>query len=316
MTVITTLFEHQGFGGAANTFSAGRGTRYRGVRLGGLANEVTSFRASATEGSDGNVYGFTHRDFDGRFACLNVPEGWTSWYSDVGPLNDDIESALLVNRDKEETSLDPVFWLADAFATQLDAMLAGQPVRRDGDPVISGVFFPAYDPERVFLRIQQNLVVEVDVGSQAEVLGVQVLPSDLIIDDYHSSIAYDIFLDLASLRRLRAEVHWVTTWVEGGMFTDQVFEQLHAQATGAVGTLNQALAALGDLSEAIAIIRRRFFGQPYVLPGSLPNMPPPSSNFGVIGDSNEGATIVLPLRSFLSDVADLAAVPAALGRGP
>jgi hypothetical protein len=298
MTVTATLFEHQDFGGTSNTFTTFGNERYRGVRLGSLANEVTSLRATSTNGKDGNAYGFTGRDFDGRFACLNVPEGWSCWYSNVGSLNDDIESTLLVSRDKEEASLDAVFWIAGAFSTQLDAMLAGRPVRRDGDPIITGLFFPAHDPGRVFLRIKQNLVVSVDVGGEAEIFGVQVLPSDLIIDDYHSSISYDIFLDLASITRMRAEVHWVSTWVEGGLFTGEVLDQLHAQAMDAVGTLNGALSALGDLTNAISIIRRKFFGQPYVLPGWLPQMPPPNSNFGRLGDSTEGATIMLPLRSF------------------
>lgn len=301
MTVTTTLFEHQDFGGSANTFSLGS-PRYSGVRLDGLANQVTSLRASAANGKDGNVYAFTNRDFDGHFACLNAPDGWTCWFSNVGPLNDDIESTLLVNRDKEEAPIDAVFWLQNAFATQLDAMLAGRPVRRDGDPILSAVFFPAYDPGRVFLRIKQNLVVEVDVGGHAEIFGVQVLPSDVIIDDYHSSIAYDIFFDLASITRMRAEVHWVTTWVESGLFTNDVFDELESQAMDGVGALNQALTALSDLSEVIATIRRRYFAQPYVLPGAMPSMPPPNSNFGTIGDSNDGATIVLPLRSLFSTV--------------
>ena len=316
MTVIATLFEHQDFGGVANTFSTPAGERYRGVRLGQLANEVTSLRATSSGGKDGNVYGFTNRDFDGRFASLNMPEGWTCWWSNVGSLNDDIESALLVNRDKEEANLDAGFWLANAFATKLDEKLAGKPVRRDGDPLVSSVFFPSYDPARVFLRIKQNLVVEVDVGANAEIWGVQVLPSDLIIDDYHSYIAYDIALDLQSITRMRAEVAWVTTWVESGLFTDDVFDQLSGEAMGAVGDLNQALGALGDLTEVIAAFRKRFFSQPYLLPGMLPNMPPPDANFGAMGDSNDGATIVLPLLSLYSAVVDADRASWRVSHGP
>jgi len=315
MTVTATFFEHENFGGSASSFSTGT-ARYRGVHLGGLANEVTAMRATAAGGKDGNVYGFTNGNFDGRFASLNMAEGWTCWYSNVGPLNDDIESVLLVNRDKEEANLDAAFWLANAFATKLDEMLAGKPVRRNGDPVVSSVFFPSYDPGRVFLRIKQDLVVEVDVGANAEIFGVQVLPSDLIIDDYHSSIAYDIFLDLQSITRMRAQVAWVTTWVEGGLFTDDVFDQLSSQAMDGVGELNKALGALGDLTEVMAAFRKRYFAQPYLLPGFLPAMPPPESNFGAMGNSNDGATIVLPLRSLLQSVVDRGISLAAIARDP
>lgn len=307
MTVTASFFEHKDFGGVSSMFTVASGSRYRGVRLSRLRNEVTSLRATASGGRDGNVYGFTNRDFAGRFACLNVPDGWTSWYSNVGSLNDDIESALLVNRDKEEAYLDAVFWLSNAFAAQVDSMLAGRPVTREGEPVISSNFFPDYDPTRFFLRIRQNLLVKVDVGAEAEIFGIQVLPSDVIIDDYHSHIAYDIAIDLESITRISAQVAWVTTWVEGGLFTDQVFDQLHTAAMDGVDPLNQALRALGDLSNAISLIRRRRFGQPYLLPGQTPQMPPPNSNFGRIGDSNEGATIVLPLRTwFTIGLADLA----------
>lgn len=83
MTVTATFFEHENFGGSASSFSTGT-ARYRGVHLGGLANEVTAMRATAAGGKDGNVYGFTNQNFDGRFASLNMAEGWTCWYSNVG----------------------------------------------------------------------------------------------------------------------------------------------------------------------------------------------------------------------------------------
>lgn len=299
MTVIASLFEHQDFTGVANTFVANTNNRYRGVRLGNLANKVTSLRATSSDGMHGNTYGFTGRDFDGRFACLNMPEGWTSWYSHVGPLNDDIESALLVNRDREEATLEATTWIPGAFSRELERLLAGRPVSAVGEPVISGVFFPSYDPDKVFLRVKQNLDVRVDVGSEIEIFGIQVVPDDLIIDHYACYIAYDIFLDLASITRLRARVHWVTTWVESGLFSQDVFNELHPQAMAGAAQMDEALNALGDLSKAISSIRRRFFAQPYVLPGSTPAMPPPNANFGRLGDSNEGATIVLPLRSLV-----------------
>ena len=304
MTVTATFFEHQDFGGTADTFTTGGNPRFRGVRLGRLANRVTAMRATASSGQDGNVYGFTNRDFDGRFACLNIADGWTCWFSNVGSgLNDDIESALLVNRDKEEASIDPTTWLANAFVSQIDALLAGTPVQREGDPVFSAAIFPGHNPNGVFLRIRQNLLVKVDIGAEVEIFGIQVVPSDLIVDDYHCTIGYDIAFELQTVRRIRARVaHVHDPIVESGLFQGRVRDELTARVNDAVGTLNGALGALGDLSAAIALIRRRHFATPYVLPGPMPNMPPPGSNFGRIGDSNEGATIVLPLRSLFTVV--------------
>ena len=82
-----------------------------------------------------------------------------------------------------------------------------------------------------------------------------------------------------------------------------------------VGELNKALGALGDLTEVMAAFRRRFFSQPSRC-WILLVMPPPESNFGAIGNSNDGATIVLPLRSLLKSAVDRGISLAAIARDP
>jgi hypothetical protein len=45
-------------------------------------------------------------------------------------------------------------------------------------------------------------------------------------------------------------------------------------------------------------------------------MPPPESSFGAIGDSNDGASIVLPLRSLFSAVVNADRASWTVSHGP
>ena len=100
MAVFCEFFEHSNFAGDSVSYIADNNWRYHWVKFGSaLGNEITSLRANAYSGTGGNVYGFSERDFLGSFASLNMAQGWTCWWSNVGgAMNDDIESALLVNR--------------------------------------------------------------------------------------------------------------------------------------------------------------------------------------------------------------------------
>lgn len=278
MSINCTFYEHQDFGGASRAYTLTNDWRYWWVKFGSdLGNEITSFRANAYGGRDGNVYGLTNRDFTGRFASLNMVEGWTCWWKNVGgDLNDDIESALLVNRDKDEFVLGLTDLIKEGFKTQLDEKLAGRDVRRNGDPTISAVFWPTYDPSRKFVRINQNLTVELDWWP-----------------DYDASISYDIYFYLASDTEVRAYVAWIHSWVEGGVYSDDIIDELHPQAVDAAGQIDTVLAEKLPLLTLVAAFRRKTFRQLYLLPGTEPAMPPPSTNFGRSGDSNEDCSLVL-----------------------
>lgn len=276
MAINCAYFKHHNLTGDSSSFALDNSWRYWRIKFGSvLRNEITSFRASAHSGFAGNVYGFANNDYTGAFAALNMAEGWTCWWNNVGPLNDTIESAIQVNRNLNEFTLELGGMIRDRFKDQLDAQLAGQQVSRSGDPIISAMLWPSFDPTRKFLRIHQPLHVALDWWP-----------------DYAASITYDIYFYLASPTEVRAYVAWVHTWVEGGIFSGDISDELHPQALAGAAQVDAALASQLPLLTLVAAFRGRF-DRLYLLPGLVPEMPPPNTNFGRLGESSEGCTLVL-----------------------
>ncbi len=276
MAVFAEFFEHQNFGGRREQFTLSNSWRYWWIKFGsGLANEVTSLRANASSGFNGNVYGFTSRDFLGKYAALNMAEGWTCWWSNVGGLNDDIESALLINRNKLEVVMALKDQIAPDFAAEFDAQAKGQKVHRRGDPRVYAVYFPSFDPGATFVRIEQDLTVELDCWW-----------------DYEAQVRFDIRLGLTG-NQVNAWVAWTHTWVESGVFSGQISSQLHPKMVAAAGNLNQKLAdKLALLNFGIALAGYQL-GQVYLLPGRQAAFPPPSSRFGHQGTATEDCCVAI-----------------------
>lgn len=272
MAIHAEFFKHSNFGGYSESFSLNNNWRYYWIKFGSkLRNEITSLRANAHSGFDGNVYGLTRRNFLGEYASLNMSEGWTCWWSNVGgKLNDDIESALLINRNKTELVVELKEQIADTFTSKLDEKLAGTQASRKGDPKIYSVFWPNYDSSRKFVRIEQNLNIAVDWWP-----------------DYDARIRYDIYLYLDSNGKVQGYVAWTHVWVEGGVFSNKIHDELKPKIEDGASELN---AELQNKLQAFSFVS---FRRLYLLPGGEPSMPPPSSNFGTTGNARDNSTLVL-----------------------
>jgi len=267
MAVYAEFFKHADFGGSMESFTLNNNWRYWWIKFGStLGNEISSMRANAYSGYNGNVYGLTKRNFLGKFAALNMDEGWTSWWSYVGgDLNDDIESALLINRNKDELVIGLKDQIAATFVSGMDAALAGTQVSRKGDPRIFSLFWPGHDPTKKFVSIEQDLNVALDWWP-----------------DYDAQVRYDIYLYLNGAGNVQGYVAWVYVWVEGGIFTGDIFDSLQPQLVSGASTLTS------QLQSQLAALSAFSFSRLYLLPG-----PPPSSSFGDIGDAKNDSTLVL-----------------------
>jgi hypothetical protein len=267
MSVYAEFYEHKDFGGYMESFTLNNSWRYQWIRFGSkLGDEISSLRATASLGFDGNTYGFTQGDFLGRYAALNMAEGWTSWWSYVGgALNDDIESAILVNRNKNELVIGLKDQIADSFASGIDDALAGTQVSRKGSPRVFSLFWPGHDPGKIFMSIEQDLNVALDWWP-----------------DYDAQVRYDIEISLNSAGNVQAHVAWVYVWVEGGIFSGDIFDSLQPQLVNGAGALNT------QLQSKLAALSAFSFAGLYLLPGS-----PPSTSFGDIADAKDNSTLVL-----------------------
>jgi hypothetical protein len=277
MSVDCTFYKHQDFGGDSRSYSLSNSWRYRWIKFGSpLKNEITSLRANAYSGRNAHVYGFTGNNFLGDYASLNIPNGWTSWWSNVGgQMNDDIESALMINRSNDEFTLSMEDTIADEFSTQLASFLAGEDASARGAPKVYATFYPSWDPNRKFVTIEQGLRVDVPWWP-----------------DYDASMRYDIYFYLHSPTEVRAYVAWVHTWVEGGVFSGKINDQLHPQVMSGASDVNDALAGQLPLLSLVALFRGPIQSL-YLLPGREPLMPPPNSSFGATGNAKEDCQLVL-----------------------
>ena len=266
MPVHAEFFKHRDFRGSVETFNLNN-SRYRWVKFGSrLRNEISSLRANAYGGNNGHLYAMTNRNFTGDYAALNMRNGSTSWWSYVGgALNDDIESALLINRSENEVVLSLKDLILDDFKSGIDQALSGTPVKRRGNPTIYGSFWPGHDSSRKFATIEQNLKVEIDWWP-----------------DYDARVRYDLYFYLNGSGKAQVYVAWTHVWVEGGIFSRRIFNELNPQLVAGANRLTEELQAL------ISVLSLCTFRDVYLLPGKQP-----SNNFGDLGNTKDDTMLVL-----------------------
>jgi hypothetical protein len=267
MSIYAEFYEHKDLGGYMESFDLPNDWRYRWIHFGSkLGDEISSLRATASSGLNGNVYGFTQGDFLGKYAALNMDDGWTSWWSYVGgALNDDIESAIVVNRNKGELVIGLKDQISDSFASGMDAALADTQVSRRGEPRIFTLFWPGHEPGKIFVSIEQDLAVALDWWP-----------------DYDAQVRYDVEVSLDGGGHVQAYVAWVYVWVEGGVFSGDIFDSLQPQLVSGAAALNT------QLQSKLAALSAFSFADLYLLPGS-----PPSASFGDIAGAKDNSTLVL-----------------------
>ena len=166
-----------------------------------------------------------------------------------------MKSALILRRNAKEVVQALKNLIGPDFKTEFDNEAAGQ-AHRSGDPNIYGVFFPSYDPQAMLVRIEQNLVVELDCWW-----------------DYDARVQFDIQFRILSDGRLDGFCKWVWVWVEGGIFSHDVYNGLAPKMVAAAGTLTQKLRDKLAVLNFGAVLAGYKFGSTYVLPGSPPSFP-------------------------------------------
>lgn len=277
MSIFAEFFKHANFGGHTESFTLTNNWRYYWIKFGStLRNEITSFRANAYSGTGGNVYGFASRNFLGEYAALDMSPGWTCWWSNVGSaMNDDIESALLINRSQSELVLPLRDQIADPFIEAFDEETKGTQVSRRGGPKVYSVYWPSFSPNRKFVRIEQDLRVALDWWP-----------------DYDARVRFDVYLYLSN-GQVNGYVDWVHTWVEGGIFSGDILDELHPKMLNGASELTSQIQDQLALLNLFAVLGGYSFQRLYLLPGNEPEMPPPSAEFGHMGTATENSTLAL-----------------------
>jgi hypothetical protein len=272
MAVHVDFYKNKNFGGSVDPFTRSNTSRYLWIVFGSsFGDAISSFRANAYGGKNGNVFAFMGNHFLGDYMSLNMKDGGTSWWNVIGSAhNDDISSAILVNREKSEFATGLKEQMAGDFSTALDAKLKGTQVSRSGAPRIFSNFWPGHDPNKTFVSIEQDLHVTLDWWP-----------------DYDAQVRYDIYLYLNGSGKVQGYVAWTYVWVEGGIFSGDIFDSLQPKLVAGASELTT------KLQQKLAIFQGFTFSTLYLLPG-----PPPSNAFGDVRNAKDDATLVLAPKPF------------------
>ncbi|HSK81082.1 MAG TPA: hypothetical protein VLQ45_31805 [Thermoanaerobaculia bacterium] len=156
------------------------------------------------------------------------------------------------------------------WRTLLDGQLAGSEAQRDGDPTLTWEMFPVgishLDSSLRYLKIHQ--------------------PLDIVLDwwpDYNASITYHIFLFIDGAGRLRGNVARWAYWVEGGIKSGGIADELEPKVIAGMDTLNEELA---NQLDALSFT----FTDLYYLPGRQTSRAPTGA---LTGTTFDDVTIVL-----------------------
>jgi hypothetical protein len=184
-------------------------------------------------------------------------------------MNDLTDSLLLVKTNRgSETRLSFRDLFLSRWKTTIDSKLSGG-AKRSGEPILTWEMFPEgisyLDPQRIYLKVHQELDIEIDWWP-----------------DYEASITYHLFLYLSG-GRLRGTVARWAYWIEGGAKADDIEDKLAPAVIAGMDDLNAQLSAsLG----AIPIT----FTDLYYLPGRQLSAAPTGT---LTGWTTDDVTIVL-----------------------
>jgi hypothetical protein len=238
-------YEHINRGGASRLFGVGQSSRYNTIResqLGQLSFDgiMSSIDVYASPNSVANVllfanglsgWWFSLGDFAGDFVNVGAAKGGSTHFENLTDhgFNDRTHSLLVVN-----TAKGPEFRVSfrdqflDSWNTTLDAQL-GSSASRKGDPLMTWAAFPEnvsyLDPGQIYLEISQQLNINIDWWP-----------------DYDASITYHLFLYLDGAGKLHGYAQRWSAWVESGVKSGEIMDQLWPKVESGVATLNARLA--------------------------------------------------------------------------
>jgi hypothetical protein len=161
----------------------------------------------------------------------------------------------------------------DAWDTNVDQLLQGQPVDRVGEPIFTWYMFPETDPwlssNQTYLMIKQNVVVHIPLWP-----------------DYQASFAYVLWLGVTADSLIRCSVRVTGYWVASGGKHDKVVGLIKPKvAQGAPMLENAVNAAFQQKTDPVGPWKEVYF-----LPG---NQTTPVENAGFSGNTTDDVTLVL-----------------------
>lgn len=243
LSFMATGYEHINRGGLQRFFGVGNSARYNHIDeslLGRLSfdailssiqvNPSSSATANAILFSN-NMFGlFPAGDFGGDFRQVVAEQNGAPDFANLtdSGFNDRTRSILLVNTGRgREFRVSFRDQFLDTWNETLDAQL-GSEASRKGDPLMTWAAFPdgiSYlSSDQIYLQITQALNINIDWWP-----------------DYDASITYHLYLYLDGSNKLQGYCQRWSAWVESGIKSSGIFNQLWPKVVAGVSTINDKL---------------------------------------------------------------------------
>jgi hypothetical protein len=287
LSVLSSVFSGANQTGSMRLYGVGKNERYRIARrsdlqAAGLSKAISSAEVFASSDAEttlilmGSPFPFIDfPDFSGAFQQFTNPKGASKELDVNLTLLDNRATSLMLVAARRRTefriSFRDVF--LDKWNSILDAQLGGSPAKRDGNPTLTWQMFPKnisyLDADRIYLKIHQDLDIELDWWP-----------------DYEASISYHVFLYVNGDNNLRGYVARWAYWVEGGVKSDDIADELEPKVIEGMGKLNEELSSSLSAFDGVGI------DDVYYLPGRQLGGSVPTEQAGFTTDD---VTIVVEL---------------------
>lgn len=244
LSFLTIGYEHVNKGGLQRLFGIGNSARYNLINesfLGQLSFDslLSSIQVTPSRSATANTILFSNRigsivpggNFAGDFRQVVAAKNGAANFinlTDFG-FNDSTRSILLVNTNRgPEIRKSFRMEFLKTWNKTLDEQLANSQASRKGDPLITWAAFPEgisfLSSDQIYLQISQPLNINFDWWP-----------------DYTACITYYLYLYLNGSRKLQGHCQGQSVWVESGIKSDEIKNQLWDKVRTGVQTIDQEL---------------------------------------------------------------------------
>ena len=214
-----------------------------------LHDQISSVRLSATESeSGGRLILFQHGGYRGRFVSFwaNAANPVSQASLSTFDFNDRTSSALLVRQFKRELPPIAIGSLGSPSLRERAGELADSHPKLGlrGEPVFTWDLWPSFSPGSKYVYIR--IPVEVKINNWF---------------NYDAELRFWIYMYINSSGRLAGYVAWYGAWVEGGILTDSILDELMSGLPDQVGDIDEMIASAVESVNILTFVRL------YYLPG-------------------------------------------------
>lgn len=211
-----------------------------------LHDKISSLKVGAGSDQSGVVILFEREKYRGRYTMFPCTPGTTVGTPWIGGTFNDITSSILFVR---QFTLEETITFGNlgspTVRDEIGSLIAAESrLSLRGNPVITWDMWPSDAPSSKYVYIRIPVVVSVPYWW-----------------DYDAEVRFWIYFYINTSNKVRGYVAWYGAWVEGGVITGSVLDDLMEKIAGKVGVINELISSKLEELQSYDFVRL------YYLPG-------------------------------------------------